>query len=90
MPLSNHPSFILDTPEPTRSAEAQRRYRERQRNGDVVSHGDVPRELIDMFIEAGWLGEGEISNPRTVHATLIDLADCYLRKTLDPPFPEQD
>ena len=47
--------------------------------------GDVPTDLVGALVENDWLGLEEAKAPRNIGAALINLADCWLRRTLVPP-----
>ena len=70
---------------PTSAAERQRRFRERRREGLRRMAGDVPADLVRALVENGWLGPDEANEPRKIGAALLDLADCWMRGTLEPP-----
>ncbi len=67
------------------AAERQRRHRERCREGLRHMAGDVPADLVAALIENGWLGSDEARDLRKLGAALVDLADCWMRKTLESP-----
>ena len=70
---------------PTPAAERQRRRRERQRQGARCMGADVPPDVVCALVENGWLGPGEADDSRKLGAALVDLADCWMRETLEPP-----
>ena len=72
---------------PTAAAERQRRHRLRQRQGVRCMGGDVPADMVRALVKNGWLGLGEVDDPRKLGAALVDLADCWMRDTLKPPKP---
>ena len=47
---------------PTAAAERQRRYRTRRRRGVVVSHAEVPVQLMDALINDGDLTETDTTD----------------------------
>ena len=59
---------------PTPAAERQRRYRARQRSGQLWASGFVPRDLAEKLIEGGLLPEGESSDKRSLGAALVAAA----------------
>ena len=76
--------------EPSRAAEKQRRYRERKKTGGAAFRGQMSGEQLRRLIEIGWIDKREIGNPLALGADLLDIADCHLRGTLDPPLPDTD
>ncbi len=70
---------------PNRGAERQRHYRERLRQAARCMRGDMPPDVVRALVENGWLDAGEADDPRKLGAALIDLADCWMRETLEPP-----
>ncbi len=71
----------------TPEAARQRRCRERQRQGVRCMGGDVPPDVVRALVKNGWLGLGEVDDPRKLGAALVDLVDCWMRGTLKPPQP---
>ena len=65
--------------------ERQRRRRERQRQGARCMGGDVPSDVVCALVANGWLGPGEADDSRKLGAALVDLTDCWMRGTLEPP-----
>ena len=65
--------------------ERQRRRRERKRQGARCMGGDVPADVMRALVKNGWLGPGEADDPRKLGAALVDLSDCWMRGTLEPP-----
>ncbi len=47
--------------------------------------GDVPSDVVCALVENGWLGPGEADDSRKLGAALVDLIDCWMRGTLEPP-----
>ncbi len=47
--------------------------------------GDVPADVVRALVKNGWLGLSEVDDPRKLGAALVDLADCWMRGTLEPP-----
>ena len=47
--------------------------------------GDVPPDVVCALVENGWLGPGEADDSRKLGAALVDLTDCWMRGTLEPP-----
>ena len=47
--------------------------------------GDVPADMVRALVKNGWLGLGEVDDPRKLGAALVDLADCWMRETLESP-----
>ena len=72
-------------PDASPAAERQRRCRERQRQGARYMGGDVPPDVVRALVENGWLDAGEADDPRKLGAALVDLADCWMRETLESP-----
>ena len=70
---------------PSSSAERQRHYRERQRQAARCMRGDVPADVVCALVKNDWLGQGEADDSRKLGAALVDLADCWMRETLEPP-----
>ena len=70
---------------PSHGAERVRRHRERRRAALSLMAGDVPADLVSALVKNNWLGSDEAKDPRKLGATLIDLADCWLRGTLGSP-----
>ena len=66
-------------------AERQRLCRKRKREQVRPMSGDVPIDLVDALVKNDWLALEEAKAPRNIGVALINLADCWLRKTLVPP-----
>jgi len=47
--------------------------------------GDVPADVVRALVENRWLDLGEAEDPEKLGAALVDLADCWMRETLEPP-----
>ncbi len=70
---------------PIPDGERQRQCRERKRQGVRCMGGDVPPDVVRALVKNGWLGVGEADDSRKLGAALVDLADCWMRETLEPP-----
>ncbi len=70
---------------PTPTAERQRRCRERKRQGMRRMGGDVPADVVRALVINGWVSGAEADDPQKLGAALVDLADCWMRETLEPP-----
>ncbi len=70
---------------PSPATKRQRRCRERLRQGARCMGGDVPPDVVWALVENGWLGPGEADDSRKLGAALVDLADCWMRGTLELP-----
>ena len=70
---------------PLSDAERQRHYRERQRQAARWVRGDVPADVVHALVTNDWVSRDEADDPQKLGAALIDLADCWMRKTLEPP-----
>ena len=70
---------------PSSAAERQRHYRERQRQAARCMRGDVPADVVRALVINGWVSRDETDNPQKLGAALVDLADCWMRGTLNPP-----
>ncbi len=70
---------------PTAAAKRQRHNRERLRQAARCMRGDVPADVVRALVKNGWLDAGEADDSRKLGAALIDLADCWMRETLEPP-----
>ncbi len=70
---------------PTPAAERQRRYRKRLRQATRCMRGDVPADVMRALVNNGWLGLSEVDDPQKLGAALVDLADCWMRETLETP-----
>ena len=66
-------------------AERQRLCRKRKREQVRPMSGDVSIDLVSALVENDWLDVEEAKAPRNIGAALINLADCWMRKTLMPP-----
>ena len=47
--------------------------------------GDVPADVVRALEKNDWLDAGEADDPRKLGAALVDLTDCWMRGTLEPP-----
>ena len=70
---------------PTPAAERQRHYRERQRQAARCMRGDVPADVVRALVINGWMSQDEADDPQKLGAALVDLADCWMCGTLEPP-----
>ena len=71
----------------TSDAERQRRCRKRKGLEERYMHGDVPADTLRALVKNGWLDLDETKDPEKLGAALADLADCWVRGTLEPPQP---
>ncbi len=71
----------------TPAAERQRHYRDRLRQAARCMRGDVPADVVRALVINDWLGRDEADDPQKLGAALVDLADCWMRETLEPPKP---
>ena len=69
----------------TPAADRQRRYRERQRQAARCVRGDVPADVVRALVSNGWASPDEADDPTKLCAALVDLIDCWMRGTLEPP-----
>jgi hypothetical protein len=67
------------------NAEYQRRFRRRAREKARVMRGDLPKDVVDALIRAGFLGPDEARDPDKIGEAVSDLCDCWSRGTLRPP-----
>ena len=58
---------------PTRGAERQRRYRERQRRGSVFARAEVPAEVVEALVDRGLLPKGEAAEPARLGEALVEV-----------------
>ncbi len=65
--------------------ERQRRRRERKRQGARCVRGDVPADVVRALVLNDWVSRDEADDPQKLGAALVDLADCWMRETLEPP-----
>ena len=70
---------------PISAAERQRRRRLRQRQGVRCISGEVLADLVGALVENDWLDLDDANDPEKLGAALVDLADCWMRETLEPP-----
>ena len=70
---------------PTPAAARARRHRERRRQEVRYMCGDVPPDIVRALVESRWLGLSEADDPRELGGAMIDLVDCWMRRTLGPP-----
>ena len=70
---------------PSVDAIRQRRCRKRRDKGVRYMAGDVPADLVRALVENGWIGVEEAADSCKLGAVLLDLADCWMRGTLEPP-----
>ncbi len=70
---------------PSPAAERQRHYRERQRQAARCMRGDVPADVVRALVINLWVSRDEAGNPQKLGAALVDLADCWMRETLESP-----
>ncbi len=70
---------------PTPAAERQRHYRERLRQAARCMRGDVSADVVRALVINGWVSRDEADDPQKLGAALVDLADCWMRETLEPP-----
>ncbi len=75
----------MSDPAPTPAAERQRHYRDRLRQAARCMRGDVPADVVRALVKNGWLDAVEAGDPQKLGAALVDLADCWMRETLEPP-----
>ena len=66
-------------------AARQRRRRLRQRQGVRCISGEVLADLVGALVENDWLDLDDANDPEKLGAALVDLADCWMRETLEPP-----
>ena len=88
--MTRDPLFhIRNVPETSQAAEKQKRYRERRKDGGAVFMGTLTGKLLQGLIEMGWIDQRDLGNPRALAGDLMDLAECYVKKNLNPPFPDE-
>ena len=47
--------------------------------------GDVPADVVRALVISGWVSRDEADDPQKLGAALVDLADCWMRETLESP-----
>ncbi len=68
----------------TPAAERQRRYRARRRRRVRMLTVELRPECLERLVAEGWLNTGEIQDAAKIGDAVVDLLDCYGRRTLRP------
>ncbi len=84
--MSTHAFTDTEREERSRAKARVRRRRSyhRKRYGDKFMQGDVPADVVEALVKNGWLSLDEAEDPQKLASVLVDLADCWMRGTLEP------